>query len=73
MFCIPNDYPFQQYKSFDFASSGEEIYEKVYTSDSLLEKVLYWGINFILKKSCLYQIHVVFLKRTSKVYTIGVY
>ena len=23
----------------------EEIYEKVYTSDSLLETVLYWGIN----------------------------
>ena len=23
----------------------EEMYGKVYTSDSLLEKVLYWGIN----------------------------
>ena len=23
----------------------EEIYRKVYTSDSLLEMVLYWGIN----------------------------
>ena len=25
----------------------EEIYGKVYTSDSLLETVLYWGINCI--------------------------
>ena len=27
----------------------EEIYGKVYTSDSLLEMVLYWGINSRLK------------------------
>ena len=27
----------------------EEIYGKVYTSESLLEKVLYWGINCIHK------------------------
>ena len=27
----------------------EEIYGKVYTSDSLLETVLYWGINCIPK------------------------
>ena len=29
----------------------EEIYGKVYTSDSLLETVLYWGINCILRFS----------------------
>ena len=27
----------------------EEIYGKVYTGDSLLETVLYWGINCIVK------------------------
>ena len=29
----------------------EEIYGKVYTSDSLLEMVLYWGINCTLNVS----------------------
>ena len=45
MFCIPNDYTFLQYKRFGLALSSKKIYGKVYTSDSLLETVLYWGIN----------------------------
>ena len=32
-------------KGLDLLHQVEEIYGKVYTSDSLLETVLYWGIN----------------------------
>ena len=32
----------------------EKIYGKIYTSESLMETVLYWGINCIYK-TCFYQ------------------
>ena len=36
-------------KGFALLHQVEEIYGKVYKSDSLLETVLYWGINCTLQ------------------------
>ena len=36
MFCIPNDYPFLQYKRFGFASSSGRIYGRFFIGDSSL-------------------------------------
>ena len=39
---------FNNTKGLALLHQVEEIYGKVYTSDSLLETVLYWGINCII-------------------------
>ena len=45
MLYIPNDYTFHQHKMLALFHQAVEIYGKFYTSDSLLETVLYWRIN----------------------------
>ena len=48
MFCIPNEVMItlsNNTKGLALLHQVEETYGKLYTGDSLLETVLYWGLN----------------------------